>query len=427
MWTNFDSEANAIAERILSTAMHYKGRINWIARDAPDRVNMARPDPSATSLDPTLHSGLGGILLFLTRLNQTGTNPQLGESARGIIREIHAQFQAQAMMSLQRQANWYAQAPWGYFHGALGPLWACELAITEFSLDAQRSVNHALLDRSLRRRTTTGGADLMSGMAGAVPIVADLAKRNIPAAPAAFNHLVRQLTKASQPRDRGITWEKADPKWVDGLTGYSHGNAGMAHAYAAAHEYTKDERFRALAISATAYENSHYVAEQGNWRDLRTTPPHGRAVCEVAWCHGAPGIGLSRVALMHHAGSHTEWTTDAAVAQRTSGTILQSYLDSAGASYILCHGAAGVAECHRVLARQLDGDQRLSRQAAQQGIELYGSEAQRTNGRFSDWPLGPPGSSQPGLLKGLAGIGHFLLNAGHADLPSPLAVGTLTP
>jgi lantibiotic modifying enzyme len=60
---------------------------------------------------------------------------------------------------------------------------------------------------------------------------------------------------------------------------------------------TAQTRFHDVARSALAYERSLFSAVEGNWPDLR---PDAAGTCSVAWCHGAPGIGLSRVALLRH-------------------------------------------------------------------------------------------------------------------------------
>ena len=60
---------------------------------------------------------------------------------------------------------------------------------------------------------------------------------------------------------------------------------------------------RVPAESAIAYERSTFVAEEANWPDYRTgaeerISPDPRFM--VAWCHGAPGIGLARIDSLQH-------------------------------------------------------------------------------------------------------------------------------
>ena len=65
-------------------------------------------------------------------------------------------------------------------------------------------------------------------------------------------------------------------------------------------------RFREAAIAAIDYERSLFVPEAGNWPDLRIfeerqPPQDGRhQKLMSAWCHGAPGIGMARLAALRH-------------------------------------------------------------------------------------------------------------------------------
>ena len=61
---------------------------------------------------------------------------------------------------------------------------------------------------------------------------------------------------------------------------------------------TGEQRWRAGAERALAYERSLYDPAMGNWPDLRETAgapaPVGSAFATF-WCHGAPGIALARL------------------------------------------------------------------------------------------------------------------------------------
>ena len=74
----------------------------------------------------------------------------------------------------------------------------------------------------------------------------------------------------------------------------SHGAAGFALAMASLAAATEREDFAAAATECVAFENSTYDPERHNWPDLRgSDEPSWR--CQ--WCHGAPGIGLARIAM----------------------------------------------------------------------------------------------------------------------------------
>ena len=60
-------------------------------------------------------------------------------------------------------------------------------------------------------------------------------------------------------------------------------------------------RFQIAALNALSYERSLFSAAARNWPDLRDHKLLGLAVSDkkenfmVAWCHGSPGIGFSRL------------------------------------------------------------------------------------------------------------------------------------
>jgi type 2 lantibiotic biosynthesis protein LanM len=85
------------------------------------------------------------------------------------------------------------------------------------------------------------------------------------------------------------------------LSGLAHGASGFAMAFAGLYEATGNPAYRDISLSALEYERTLFVPESGNWQDRRdyVVKEYGdRAWCSVAWAHGAPGIGLARLALL---------------------------------------------------------------------------------------------------------------------------------
>ncbi len=86
-----------------------------------------------------------------------------------------------------------------------------------------------------------------------------------------------------------------------------------------------ERRFRNTGNQALSYERCHFVKEQGNWPDFREGDslrrPPAEPNCGVAWCHGAPGIGLSRLRVF-------ELTKDQIAAREAeiAGTTTMRYL-----------------------------------------------------------------------------------------------------
>ena len=84
------------------------------------------------------------------------------------------------------------------------------------------------------------------------------------------------------------------------LAGFSHGNAGIAYSLMKLYHKSGERLFLDTAIEAIAYEDSLFRPENKNWEDLREAlnPEDSRKQrFMTSWCHGSPGIALSRLAI----------------------------------------------------------------------------------------------------------------------------------
>lgn len=97
---------------------------------------------------------------------------------------------------------------------------------------------------------------------------------------------------------RGMTesghraWATIENKY---LTGFSHGAAGIAYALIELYQVTQEKRFFEAALESIQYERALFSSKDQNWPDLR---PDSTGGCMTSWCHGAPGIGLARLATL---------------------------------------------------------------------------------------------------------------------------------
>jgi lantibiotic modifying enzyme len=133
------------------------------------------------------------------------------------------------------------------------------------------------------------------------------------------------------------------------------------------------------------------------------------------WCHGAPGIALSRLRAFEVTGEERH-ADEARVALRTAREALERETRLPSRDYSLCHGLGGIADVLLLGSQALgadDGAGRAVAAAAGAGLERFAS------GR-APWPCGIPAGEPPGLFLGLAGIGLFYLRVAGVDAPSPL-------
>lgn len=132
------------------------------------------------------------------------------------------------------------------------------------------------------------------------------------------------------------------------LAGIAHGNSGFLVAYGKLWEITGKERYCERIRMMLVYEDSLYSKEYGNWLDLR-----GKDTCTVmnAWCHGAPGILLSRFCLLRVLQKQdgeekvTKCEAQRQIRQMVDRDIERAscalFLQNPGEHICLCHGIAG--------------------------------------------------------------------------------------
>lgn len=191
------------------------------------------------------------------------------------------------------------------------------------------------------------------------------------------------------------------------LNGMSHGAAGFGYALASLAEATGRDDFRQAAFECLAFENSTYDTDRHNWPDLRHTGEPGWA---CRWCHGAPGIGLARTALLKRGG------TNAAALQTDIRNALVG-VEQAWPAEIdtLCCGTLGTVEflCEAGEALGRPDIRRIAAQRLAAVVQAAGSAGDyRWNSGKRRFNLG--------LFRGLAGVGYTLLRQRDDTLPNVL-------
>src|SRR4029077_7351245 len=85
-----------------------------------------------------------------------------------------------------------------------------------------------------------------------------------------------------------------------------------------------------------AYERSTFVAEEANWPDYRTRVKGDQSDSQfmVAWCHGAPGIGLARA-------DSLEYMDDRETREEIRIALGKTVEADFGRNHCLCHGDLG--------------------------------------------------------------------------------------
>jgi lantibiotic biosynthesis protein len=172
-----------------------------------------------------------------------------------------------------------------------------------------------------------------------------------------------------------------------------------------------DEYLRA-SERAFNYERHWFSEKERNWPDLRAVPRGADPESSVVpfsnyWCHGAPGIALSRIRAFEIVSDDT-YRNEACVALETTSKRMKDTLTGREIDCSLCHGISGNAlvllrASTSTLLNAPSDYHDVARTAACTGLRKYG------NGDLA-WPCGAGPGQNPSLMLGLAGIGHFLLH-----------------
>jgi lantibiotic modifying enzyme len=361
----FLEAADRIGARLCRDAIWSGGRCNWIAE-----TMVAEGEFVWCPLGPDLYSGTAGIALFLHHLAEATGEPIFRDTAGGAL--------AQAVSQAGR-------IPPGYRAGFYMGWGGIAFAAAELGRLDQGAELASVMELSQE-------SDITHGSAGAIAVLLYLGLVD-----AAIRYGDALLAGAERD-DAGLSWcslSGSESEPLRNLTGFSHGTAGIGWALLELSAATGERRFREAAEDAFRYERSCYDPERRNWPDYRG----GSADYVSAWCHGAPGIGFSRIRasqLQPSAGYREE--ADAALATTESSLAALS-----GADFSLCHGAAGNADVLLYASQVLGGNGDAAARVMRAGVAEY-----EVNRKL--WPCGLRGAGEvPGLMLGIAGIGYFCL------------------
>lgn len=236
-----------------------------------------------------------------------------------------------------------------------------------------------------------------------------------------INRFVGLLLENLHIGKQGLYWDRLSD-YVAGLCGFSHGAAGLCFVFLELGHYTQNKAFYWLAEMAFEYEKMYFDKVNGNWVDLRRHKTNQTFLDQQkeaffnndmayftanrymnAWCHGAAGIGLSRLRA-YEVLKDTKYLKEAETAIRTtSRTDLQ--MGNSGNLMIYCHGNCGNADLFIEAYLRLGNKkyfefaEQIAEQALKQKEELGYYKSDYRTDEFED----------KSLFCGIAGIGHYYL------------------
>lgn len=407
--------AATIADHLCRERLESGGECTWLGwtQRETDRGDL---ESVYETCGPAIYGGTSGIALFLAEVYARTKEAEVRRTAVAALNhalarthEIHARFRV------------------GFYCGTVGVAHAAVAGGRLLDRQDLVAKGVAMLGQLSNSPDEECLLDVISGAAGAIPTLLALAgDLLLPELRRWVERLGDRIMAAAIKTEAGWSWgdDSTGFRSARPLTGLGHGAAGFGWALLELFSATGEERFLSGAEQAFNYERSWFREPPGNWPDFRyfdgesEPPPYG-----VAWCQGAPGIGLTRLrALEIRPDEH--YRGEVAAALRAVTTNLDDAPPPADRDFSLCHGLGGIGEFLLETARVLkDSD------SATMAYRLAAAGADRHGVDPAGWRCGVSCGTNPSLMLGLAGIGYFFLHTADPTLTSILlaAPGRLQP
>jgi type 2 lantibiotic biosynthesis protein LanM len=398
-------QGKEIAKTLINSAIRADdGSITWIAPRPIGVSGKHQLDP--ISLD--LYGGTAGIALFFAAMYRITLKDEYKDCVAGALKTVIDnawKFQTTSDCASRNIGGFAGLGSLAYSLMQCGQL----TGLSELKIAAEATafrISHSIdYDRKF---------DLMYGAAGAILSLSKVHEHSgEPELLKAMTHAGHHLLQHRKRSDSGHwIWCGSEGNF---LTGYSHGAAGIAQALVRLSAATGAKKFSDAAREAIDWENRSFHFAKTNWTDYRqpienATEQSSRNRFMTAWCHGAAGIGLSRLEILKNISS-TEIEHDVLRALATTRKVVNSKTD------YLCCGNFGRLELLMNASQHLT-DSSL----AQEALKSAGMLLQRARAS-GGYRYHPAIGYTPGFFQGISGIGYQMLRMTHPELiPSVLTL-----
>lgn len=404
------AHASSPSDVFIQQALAIAGRIQEKAVQAPDGsagwiTQVYNMDSQFWQLQPmglNLYDGLSGIALFLAALERTTGETRYRDLLSAVLKVLchFASPQMQSHLAHESVGAGLGTASLAYSLARVGWLLEDERLVDRgIGLAAMITAKQLAADRRL---------DVIGGSAGCLLVLRTLYRLKprswmLDRAVDCGEHLLETRTATAS----GLrSWATIRGKF---LAGFSHGAAGIIYALSELYKITGRKNYLEAALEAQEYEDSLFCEEKQNWPNLLLPTKDGGFDFWNSWCHGAPGIGLARLAGLE--------CLDRAATEKD----LESALQTAAARQLTdidtpCCGNLGRIEL-LVQASQTAGRNSCLETAREIGLCVVDRA-----GRQDGYGTGiKSGIYIPSFHQGMAGVGYQLLRLAKPEqLPSVL-------
>ncbi len=392
--------ARAVGDRIAELAYDDGARVGWLGLDYIDQTWWnVRP------LGSDLYGGYPGIALFLARLAALTSEERYAELARKSLAPVPK------LVDALPKSDEDPVIGCGAFTSYLGMAYTLTHVAADLADPQLREPVEPLIRAVAPSVGQDVAFDIIDGCAGG--LAAMLAVYEVTRSPAALDvarACASRLMEAAEAQEHGVAW-RTPLSVTRPMTGFAHGAAGIGWALLRYAAVSGQREHAETGLAALRYERSQYLPHLDNWADHRIpesdlSRTDGSVRLLHEWCHGSMGIALALADVGMTSDSHLAADLDLAVRATLAS--------DPEPNHSLCHGQLGQLELLTVLA--VDGNADLKSERDTRGARVL-AEIERTGPR-----CGTPGNvATPGLMTGLAGIGHGLLRLAFPDrVPSVL-------
>lgn len=415
--------AIAIASSLSQTAVtgEYPG-VTWLGDDLLGKDVEHLQVVRDTAVGPDYYGGAAGIAWFLAHAGVAASSPEILERARqGIEYALGNTGAALGSDNLSFLSGATGVAVAAYEIGLL----LGQDEIIQAGLELADKVANFLSTNSLPAEN-----DYIGGLSGI--IVGYISLYHLTGEDkyiSTVKYLAQQLADRSSIGYRGRAWDFTDEQ--PALCGLAHGASGIGLGLWEAALATRDEKLLGIAGEALQYERSWYSGIFCAWPDLREAPKGQQDGVlwpgwMSAWCHGAIGIGITRLLMVEHDPSNVTYLADVTAAlQSARGQVVQTGNQLKQGQYndvTLCHGLAGIIEFLLLAAEVFHAKEHYiaARRVGDLCLKIFKENNKK-------WPVGlTQCTNVPGLFLGFAGIGATMLRLHDSSLlASPILPGHL--
>ncbi|WP_077595999.1 lanthionine synthetase LanC family protein [Oceanobacillus kimchii] len=260
---------------------------------------------------------------------------------------------------------------------------------------------HIILKKYL---TKNNNIDILEGHAGIIMVMVSLFEqfgnpKFLDTALISVNYLI----KTKYTDNNKTYW--IDPTTNNSYSGFAHGTSGIIAALSKFNKYRNNLDIEETIMKSLNFESSLFNKKTNNWFSSKEKDKN----ISMAWCHGAPGILLSRSILIQNGIDNPTIQNEIKVAL---DTVLQFGF---GRNRSLCHGDMGnlsIIQGYKHL-----NDVKYTIKKVENFLYDYFSNHNLNKGTSR-------GVESIGLMIGLSGIGYGFLKIFDDSVPNILALET---